>query len=403
MGKVIVRPETGKLRLDFRYQGIRCREQMSLPDTPANRRKLNKMLETIQAEIKLGVFEYRRYFPNSKMASKFPGQNSRLQRTLGQVSKTAPDGPILGVFAWEWFEDHSIQWKRSYREGIRGILEKRVIPYFGEKEISRISKAEILKFRSMLAKADNGSSDGLSADRINHIMAPLRMMMADAADRFNFTTPFLGIKALHVPRTDVDPFTLEEVRLFLESIRPDFLNYYTVRFFTGMRTSEIDGLLWKNVDFTRKEILIRDTLVDGTPEKPKTDGSQREIQMSTRVFEALQGQSAVTGALKEYVFCTRTGSPLDYRNVARRVWIPTLKLLDLKVRRPYQTRHTAATLWLAAGENPEWIARQMGHSTTKMLFTVYSRFVPNLTRKDGSAFERMLLQSETEEVASDED
>jgi integrase len=60
------------------------------------------------------------------------------------------------------------------------------------------------------------------------------------------------------------------------------------------------------------------------------------------------------------------------------------------MRRPYQTRHTAATLWLASGENPQWIARQLGHSSTEMLFSVYSRFVPNLTRKDGSAFERLL-------------
>lgn len=57
----------------------------------------------------------------------------------------------------------------------------------------------------------------------------------------------------------------------------------------------------------------------------------------------------------------------------------------------YETRHTAATFWMAAGENPEWIARQMGHINTEMLFKVYSRFVPNLTRQDGSAFERMLL------------
>jgi integrase len=67
-----------------------------------------------------------------------------------------------------------------------------------------------------------------------------------------------------------------------------------------------------------------------------------------------------------------------------------LRYLNLRQRVPYQTRHTAATLWLAAGENPEWIARQMGHTTTEMLFRVYSRFVPNLTRRDGSAFEKLL-------------
>ena len=76
-----------------------------------------------------------------------------------------------------------------------------------------------------------------------------------------------------------------------------------------------------------------------------------------------------------------------------RVWYPLLRYLGLRKRRPYQTRHTAATLWLASGESPEWIARQMGHTTTEMLFRVYSRFVPNLTRQDGSAFERLLASN----------
>ncbi len=45
---------------------------------------------------------------------------------------------------------------------------------------------------------------------------------------------------------------------------------------------------------------------------------------------------------------------------------------------------------LAAGENPEWIAKVMGHASVEMLFKVYSRFVPNLTRRDGQAFAGLL-------------
>ena len=191
-----------------------------------------------------------------------------------------------------------------------------------------------------------------------------------------------GIKPLKVPRTDVDPFTLEEVQLILKHVRPDFRNYYTVRFFTGMRTSEIDGLKWRYVDFQRRQILIRETWVNGRVETTKTDGSRREIDMQEIVYQALQDQFKVTGRM-EYVFCTRAGTPLEHNNVTKRVWYPLLRHLGLKIRRPYQTRHTAATLMLASGENPEWIARQLGHSTTEMLFRVYSRYVPNLTRKDG--------------------
>jgi integrase len=93
---------------------------------------------------------------------------------------------------------------------------------------------------------------------------------------------------------------------------------------------------------------------------------------------------------ESYVFHTKSGAPIDNTNFNNRVWAPLLRHLGLKARRPYQMRHSCATLWLAAGENPEWIARQLGHSTTEMLFRVYSRYVPNLTRNDGSAFDRLI-------------
>jgi integrase len=224
-------------------------------------------------------------------------------------------------------------------------------------------------------------------------MAPLRQILNEAADRFEFTTPFRNIKPLKVQKSDVEPFSLGEVRLILMTVRADYRNYFTTRFFTGMRTGEVDGLKWKYVDFERRQILVRETIVAGEEDYTKTDGSQREIQMSQAVFDALQDQAKATRGRSEYVFCTSEGRPLDHNNVTKRVWYPLLRYLGLKLRRPYQTRHTAATLWLASGENPQWIARQLGHASTEMLFKVYARFVPNLTRQDGSAFERLLLQA----------
>jgi len=233
----------------------------------------------------------------------------------------------------------------------------------------------------------------LSNRRINKLVNLLRQIINEAADRFDFRTPFQNIKQLKVRRTDVDPFSLEEVKLMLETVRPDFRSYYTVRFFTGMRSGEINGLKWKYIDFERRLILVRETFVLGEDEYTKNDSSQRDIQMSQAVYDVLKAQEKVTREECDYVFCTRNKTPLDNKNVTDRVWYPLLRYLNLKQRRAYQTRHTAATLWLAAGENPEWIARQMGHTTTEMLFRVYSRFVPNLTHQDGSAFERLLMQN----------
>ncbi len=69
-----------------------------------------------------------------------------------------------------------------------------------------------------------------------------------------------------------------------------------------------------------------------------------------------------------------------------------LRLPNGNVLATYQMRHTAATLMLAAGENPEWVAQTLGHSTTEMLFRVYSRYVPNLTRNDGGAYAGLLTR-----------
>ena len=401
MGSIQTRKENNRLILDFYYRSIRCREQTALPDTPANRKKVQKLLDRIEGEISLGTFDYQRYFPSSRNAGKFKlsPMASAVQALDAAVTGNAQtvhvqgnaNTPLFKEFADTWFNEKSVEWRESYRKGVRANLDKALIPRFGEMAVGQIAKADILAFRAELAKVQaRGKQTVLSNPRINKLLNPLRMILNEAADRFNFRTPYQNIKQLKVKKSDVQPFSLDEVQKILAVARKDFRNYFIARFFTGMRTGEIHGLKWKYVDFERRLILVRETVIEGRTEYTKNDGSQRDIQMSQMVFDALMEQEKATRKLSEYVFCTRTGAALDHKNVTNRVWHPLLRHLGLAPRRPYQCRHTAATLWLASGESPQWIAAQLGHTTTEMLFRVYARYVPNLTRRDGSAFERLI-------------
>ena len=391
-----IRERSGKLIADFRYMGIRCRETTNLEDNAYNRRILKKRLEQLQAEITLGTFEYEKYFPKSKRVEEFKEKRSQQIAVQTKV-------PLFKEFTELWFKQKQIEWRDSYQQKVSIVIKNYLIPAFGNQVLSKIKKSDLLNFRASLAKVTHGKDQtSLKASRINQIMTPLRMILNDAAERYDFESPYKNINNLKESKIEVTPFSLEEVHKILTAVREDFRPYYTIRFFTGMRTSEIDGLQWKNIDLQRREIHIREALVNGVLGGTKTYGSDRTIQMNDRVYQAFLQQKSLNNGKSDFVFCNHDGGPLDYRLVNKRVWHPILRFLGLTPRRAYQTRHTAATLWLAAGENPEWVARQLGHSTTEMLFRVYSRYIPNVTRRDGSAFEAMLERLTTEELAHEQ-
>lgn len=390
MGSIRARPENGLLFMDFRFKQQRLREQTALADTPSNRKRLQKVLDRIEGEIALGTFDYEKTFNKP-----LPSSNAEVPDDPPAVAvPTRPSGTALFKdFAEVWYQESEVTWRKSYRVTQRGVLDKYLIPHFGGKEVGQITKADVLAFRASLAKVPaRKSQETLSNRRVNAVMKPLRQILNEAADRYEFTSAFRNIKPLKMKRSDVQPFSLEEVQRIINTVRADYRDYLTVRFFTGMRTGEVHGLKWKYIDFERKLILVRESIVLDEEDELKTDGSLRDIQMNQLVYDALKRQEKATAKLSDFVFCNRKGAPIDNKNFLNRVWNPLLRHLGLTHRRAYQMRHTAATLWLASGEAPEWIARQLGHTSTEMLFRVYSRYVPNLTRRDGSAMERMLAQ-----------
>jgi integrase len=390
MAKVRARADTGMLYMDFFYRGVRCREQTALPDSAANRKTVQSFLNRIQKEMAQGSFDYAATFPSSVRAAKFARSNGALstgaQTEGSSLAQPSTATPTFSEFSVTWRAEMAPQWRRMHRVSVDAIFTKHLLPAFGTRPVGEINKVDVLNFRAELAKLPGRGGKKLTAASINKVMCMLRQMLNEASERFEFALAFRGIKPLKMLRPEVQPFSLEEVERIRAKIRPDYRNYVTTRFFTGMRTGEINGLRWKYVDREHGLILVRETLVGGeSEENAKTQQSLRDIPMLPIVREAIEDQWRRRDPDSPYVFGGPNLSPIDAHNFANRVWYPLLRYLELEKRRPYQTRHTTATLMLASGENPEWIARIMGHANTQMLFTVYSRFVPNLTRSDGLA------------------
>lgn len=305
---------------------------------------------------------------------------------LIQLPEPAGQVPCFGAFAATWVAQMRPQWKASYLETVECTLRGWLLPTFAHWPLDRIDRAALLQFRAAVAAHPRAPSPA----RINKILAILKTCLGEGARQYGLDASRIELRPLRERRRDIHPLSLAEVERLLSHATGFWRDYYTTRIYTGMRTGEIDGLKWKFVDFERKQILIRETIVNSTPDTPKTGSSEREIDMVPLVVSALERQRERTQMRSPYVFCSRNGQPLRHGNVRRRIWLPLLERAGLSVRRPYETRHTYATLMLAAGENPEYIRRQMGHADAQMLFHTYSRYVPNLTRRDGEAFCRMI-------------
>lgn len=391
MAKVRVRPETGHLYIDFSVRGVRCREQTALTDTPANRKAVEALARKVDKAIATGAFEYAAFFPNSPRAARFAQGATPAEAT---APTTREPSATFTEAASAWYRENLPRWRKSHARTLEAILERRLLPHFGEMALHTITRADILDFRARTqASSGRKGKEDLSASRVNHIMTALRMILTDAADRYGVDSAFRNVKPLRVPKMDIHPFTLDEVNQLTGAVRPDYRPYLLTRFFTGLRTGEINALEWKHIDLEADLIRVRQSIVNGELQDTKTEGSSRDVPIVPVVRSALLDQRARNPAGCRWVFPAPGGGPMSLVNFTNRVWIPLLRHLGLPPRRPYQTRHTAATLMLASGENPEWVARVLGHSSTEMLFRVYSRYVPNLTRNDGRAFTGMVASN----------
>ena len=382
MAKVRVRPETGTLYLDFHYRGVRCKEQTALPDTPGNRKAVESLAKRVEKEIRRGTFDYAALFPDSSRSKRFDGDGAPTPATTKGDHPT----PTFAEFTELWVIESGPRWRAQYRTEVRKTLDAIILPGLGDKPLAEIDRGHLLGFQAQIAKRRGRSGETVSARRINKVMGLVKTILNEGCDRHGLQSPARTLKRLKQGRTEVMPFSLEEVELLIARVREDYRPYLTVRLLTGLRTGEADGLQWEDIDFAAGVFRVERTHSRNGDGGTKTDGSRRTIPMVPQVRAALETQRtrAVDGC--PWVFHSQYGNPMDAVNFTNRIWYPLLRNLGLKQRPPYQMRHTAATLMLAAGENPEWVANVLGHSTTEMLFRVYSRFVPNLTRNDGLAF-----------------
>jgi integrase len=156
--------------------------------------------------------------------------------------------------------------------------------------------------------------------------------------------------------------------------------------FSGLRISELLGLIWADLDFAAGLIRVKAQLSRAHRGEParrvatKTPASVREIPLVPQLADRLAAHRRQTpfAAPSAWVFVTSKGTPFGGRNVARRVLGRAADDAGLNgAGRPglrfHDLRHTFAShLIVDLGLDVAQVSRILGHTSIAITLDVYT-------------------------------
>lgn len=357
------------IQITFQFQGNRCRENIQLVPTLANLKRVERQRAVILELIEEGTFVYSDYFPDSPRAKLFCTTSGRTEN--------------IEKYLTNWLRSQKLMLKASSFEGYRKIVDNLIIPKFGHLLLPALKRKDI---RDWLETMSCGNK------RLANIQSVIRKAFSDAVDDELLDTNIMidycyQKKARVKDEDDVDPFTIEEQQIIIGKCEFDMANQIKFAFWTGIRPSELIALNWSDIDFVRGFIKIRRAMTQaskGRAETTKTASSTREIKILSPALEALQAHKSSTFLQGDPVFLNPiTGKRWTGDQQLRDVWVRILKLAGVRYRRPYQTRHTYASMMVSSGEHPMWVAKQMGHRDWTMIAKIYAKWMPEADEHAG--------------------
>jgi integrase len=348
------------IEIAFTFRGRPCRERVKLAPTRDNLIHCRRWRESILHEIATGTFRYAKHFPHSPRAAWF-GERGAEGMTVGQLLD-------------RWMAGVSGRLSKAGRMSYESAIEVHLRPRFGATPIDSLSADQVRQWLRGL---------GVAPKTENNVLTPLRQAFRHAFEEgLVDSNPMTRVRAAAVERRDPDPFTVAEIRAILGACaEPQHRALFQFAFATGLRTSELIALVWGDVDWDKRVLHVRRAKVRGEIKTPKTASGRRAVDLCEPAMAALT--EVVSFPLLVVFLDPATGQPWPDDAPIRKAWTAALERAGVRYRSPYQTRHTYASMMLSAGEDPTYIAAQMGHRDWGMIRKVYARWIQGVRADAG--------------------
>ncbi len=284
--------------------------------------------------------------------------------------------------AEEWMEFIKPTLKKSSISKYRSVMDKHLLPEFGERKVVEITRADVMAFSTRLLASGGRNGKGLAPKTVSSIISVLKNVM-DYVRRVKCedVIVFDGLIVRQTQKQFRVFSTFEQDILsgfLLEEITPIKLGILLC-LYTGLRIGEICALKWRDISFDEKKLHVARTLQriqepDGKGHKtqilievPKSDCSIRDIPIPDEIFDILVAMRQpdccffLTGLEETFV------EPRTLENHFSRF----MEACGIRNATVHTCRHSFATRCMELGFDIKTLSEILGHASVAITMNRY--------------------------------
>lgn len=293
---------------------------------------------------------------------------------------------LFSDYLKSWLEDIKYSIAENTYKTYKLVIHNVICPYFESKKIllHELKPKHIQSFYNYKME-----HDGVSANTIRHYQANIHKALDYAVKNEQIVkNPSDNVILPKKEKHMADYYSEDEIKQLLNAVKGDKLEpVVMIAAYMGMRRSEIVGLKWDCVDFVRKLILVKGTIIDADTLKysptTKHSASLRTLPMTDELAYYLynlkerQEQNRKRLGEKynsewiEFV-CVHDNGNIITLNYASYRFRKVCQKAGLRCVKLHEIRHSNITLLVRSGHTMKEVQVWAGHNDYSTTANIYS-------------------------------
>lgn len=279
--------------------------------------------------------------------------------------------------------------ERSTIKQYKELSRLHIVPLIGGQKLSRLSMPAVEAFRDQLVATRSRAMAGKAVRALSSILteAQRRGLVAQNVAK--------GVKVVRPSRDRAHVVipTQDELRAILKHAGADFRPMLLTAIVTGLRSSELRGLRWSDVDLKAGTVTVSQRADQwGDIGPPKSKAGYRSIPIGPAIVAELRKWRlrCPKGPLG-LAFPNKEGGVLHHSNLLNRHYWPAQVRAGVAIRTDkldddgqpimrakyglHGLRHAAASAWIRQGVDLKRLTSWMGHSSVQITLDTYGHLI----------------------------